>query len=628
MKKIILKTLCLGLLATVALTQTACDSLLNQTSSSEVPASEFWKTEEDATYALMGAYQHVRGLFDRDYYFDGHGELLRVRSQGVLSTSPGNIVRGGAYSNGNYYPDPMWGYGQTFDAYYEMAYGGVNRTNYVIENVQKMIPNAATEESRKNLEAIVGEARLLRGMVYFRLITMWGDVPYFDKVVNDNSEVQYISRTPIAQVKDSILADFTYAFNTLPDKASEEGRAAKPAALAFRGKMKLYWASWKKNGWPELEGFQTNEAEAREYYASAAEDFSHVIDDYGLDLFRGGAPGQCGEPGDGETLPNYFYMFIPSTGNPGGAEGEFVFYFTHGGPGTGQGESLMRDFGGRSVGNSQNWVYPEYVLADRYQSTITGDYCEPLVQMNPNTNPDARTTPNSAVNPQSYANRDYRMKATILWDYEKIQAISSEGTEDGMAVFIYKKNGSTEEIDGVTYNTYRVDGEPTGGYVFRKFLRNYSGGKRDEGDMYWPVIRLADVFLMYAEADNEVNGPQPKAIELVNRVRYRAGLPALAGDKTADRDAFFAAIEQERAVELIGEGQRSFDLRRWRTIEKAFGVTGPGYAGYYCTDTYGGRKQQWYVNPTARDIQRAYIFAIPQSERDRNPNMSQNTPWL
>ncbi len=220
------------------------------------------------------------------------------------------------------------------------------------------------------------------------------------------------------------------------------------------------------------------------------------------------------------------------------------------------------------------------------------------------------------------------MKATILWDYEKIQAISSEGTEDGMAVFIYKKNGSTEEIDGVTYNTYRVDGEPTGGYVFRKFLRNYSGGKRDEGDMYWPVIRLADVFLMYAEADNEVNGPQPKAIELVNRVRYRAGLPALAGDKTADRDAFFAAIEQERAVELIGEGQRSFDLRRWRTIEKAFGVTGPGYAGYYCTDTYGGRKQQWYVNPTARDIQRAYIFAIPQSERDRNPNMSQNTPWL
>ena len=235
MKNIISTIGCVALLAS-AVALTGCDSLLDQTSSSEVPASEFWKTEEDATYALMGAYQHVRGLFDRDYYFDGHGELLRVRSQGVLSTSPGNIVRGGAYSNGNYYPDPMWGYGKTFDAYYEMAYGGVNRTNYVIENVQKMIPNAATEESRKNLEAIVGEARLLRGMVYFRLITMWGDVPYFDKVVNDNSEVQYISRTPIAQVKDSILADFTYAFNTLPDKASEEGRAAKPAALAFRAK--------------------------------------------------------------------------------------------------------------------------------------------------------------------------------------------------------------------------------------------------------------------------------------------------------------------------------------------------------------------------------------------------------
>ena len=209
-----------------------------------------------------------------------------------------------------------------------------------------------------------------------------------------------------------------------------------------------------------------------------------------------------------------------------------------------------------------------------------------------------------------------------------ILTASAGGGGEKNSLHVDVGGGSTEVVDGVEYPTYRVDGEPIGGYVFRKFLRNYGGAKRDEGDMYWPVIRLADVFLMYAEADNEVNGPQPKAIELVNRIRYRAGLPALAGDKTASRDAFFAAIEQERAVELVGEGQRSFDLRRWRTIEKAFGVTGPGYAGYYCTDTYGGRKQQWYVNPTARDIQRAYIFAIPQSERDRNPNMSQNTPWL
>ena len=153
MKNIISTIGCVALLAS-AVALTGCDSLLNQTSSSEVPASEFWKTEEDATYALMGAYQHVRGLFDRDYYFDGHGELLRVRSQGVLSTSPGNIVRGGAYSNGNYYPDPMWGYGKTFDAYsvlwVEDTASDVDFVNGFIETYGDPLGRKASWESTVN----------------------------------------------------------------------------------------------------------------------------------------------------------------------------------------------------------------------------------------------------------------------------------------------------------------------------------------------------------------------------------------------------------------------------------------------------------------------------------------------
>jgi hypothetical protein len=95
----------------------------------------------------------------------------------------------------------------------------------------------------------VGEAKLLRGMVYFKLISMWGDVPYISRVVNDNAEVSGLTRVPMAQVKDSIMADFTYAYEKLPSKAVATGRAGKPAALAFRGKLQLYWASWNKFGW-------------------------------------------------------------------------------------------------------------------------------------------------------------------------------------------------------------------------------------------------------------------------------------------------------------------------------------------------------------------------------------------
>ena len=99
----------------------------------------------------------------------------------------------------------------------------------------------------------------------------------------------------------------------------------------------------------------------------------------------------------------------------------------------------------------------------------------------------------------------------------------------------------------------------------------------------------------------------------------------LAAAKTATKQLFFDAIEQERIVELIGEGQRSFDIRRWRTIEKIWG--GPGSAGVWRIDTYGANQQRYYQNTNDRTYQQNYIFRIPPSERDRNPNLTQNAPW-
>lgn len=618
------KLVSIFLLGTLFVSVSCHDDLLDQLSTTEMPGVEFWKTEKDATTALMGAYSHVRGLFHRDYYFDGQGDYVRIYDgSGILSCSETNITRGGAaYYKGLYFPDPMWNFGSRFDNYFKYCYGGIHRVNYVIDNVERMLPNA-TSESKKNLETIIGEAKLLRGMIYFRLISMWGDVPYIEHIVYDNSEVVNLSRMPIAQIKEKIMSDFTYAFNKLPDRSEISGRAAKPAALAFRGKLQLYWASWNKYGWPELSTFTPDPEEAKKAFSAAAEDFKHVIEDYGLNLFRNGEPGDWGTMGNAEVLPNYYYMFIPSTGNANDG-GEMIFYFTHGGVGSAQGDPYMRDFGGRSQENSQCCLTPAMRLVNRYQSTKTGDFLPEVVGMNPS-DPNARTAENSALNPESYANRDYRMKATMLWDYEMIMSLSSQ-KETGYVPFIFKNWGGKVEINGKEYTTYRTD-RSVDGYVFRKFIRNYGGAGRDEGDMNWPVIRLADVFLMYAEADNEVNGPQPYAIDLVNRVRHRGNLPPLTADKTANYDAFFSAIEQERIVELVAEGQRSFDLRRWRAIERAWGiyVGGPAVYNY---DSHGAQRQGWFFGLSALALRQAYIFKIPQSERDRNPNLTQNTPWL
>ena len=589
-------------------------NLLDQQPTVDLGTASFWKTEGDATIALMGAYADIRPLFDRDYYFDGQGEYSKTRSS-TNSTVENNLQKGGAYNKGGYDPS---GYANKFDSYFRYAYGGVSRANYVIENVTKMLP-AASSTSRPNLEAVVGEARLLRGMVYFRLISMWGDVPYIGHVINDNAEVTNLSRTPIAQIKDSILADFTYAFEKLPVTASQ-GRVGKPAALAFRGKLQLFWACWNKFGWPELSTFTPDAGAATAAYAAAAADFKAVINNYGLTLYMNGEPGECDVAGKADKLPNYYDLFTSrANGNP-----EMIMAFNHGGIGTGQGEELLRDFAGRSLESGQCWVSPRFEVADRYQSTITGDFAPKLIPMNPATQPTARTAPNSALNPQSYANRDYRMKASILWDYEVLAGMASL-KPTGWIPFIYKSWGSQVKIDGVNYIAYNTDGCKSG-YVYRKFVRNKAGLGRSDGDYAYPVMRLADVYLMYAEASNEAVGPQGDAIDVVNRVRHRGNLPPLKADKTATKDAFFSSIEQERIVELLGEGQRGFDLRRWRAIERVWGP--PNGPGVSVRDTQGLEVVPYFQNASQRTYQQCYIFKIPQEERDRNPNLTQNTPWL
>jgi hypothetical protein len=590
--------------------QSSCrKDLLNQQPTTDLGADAFWKTEADATYALMGAYGDVRDCFDRDYYFDGQAEFVRTSGNSTSGDNP--------YNGGNYNPT---GYGSSFDKMFKGLFGAVHRTNYVIDNVNRMLPDAKPT-SVAGLEAIIGEARLLRGMVYFRLISMWGDVPYIGHIVHDNSEVATLSRLPIASIKDSIMADFNYALDKLPSKSPAFGRAAKPAALAFRGKLQLYWASWNKFGWPELETFKPDVAEAQKAYKNAAQDFKKVVTDYGLTLFRNGEPGEIDALGKAEILPNYYYLFT-SAGNLNNPE--MIMTFTHGGTGTGQGEELLRDFAGRSHEGSQCYMVPRYEVADRYQLLSTGDFAPKLIPMNPSTNTGARTALNSAVNPSSYANRDYRMKASIQWDYEMSIGLKSLQST-GFCPFIYKTWGVEVTINGTKYITYSTD-RSNSGYVFRKFVRNTPGLGRSDGDYAFPVMRLADVYLMYAEASNEVEGPQADAIELVNKVRRRGNLPALKADKTADKTTFFNAIEQERIIELLGEGQRSFDLRRWRAIERVWGA--PGGNGLWRIDTQGANQTRYYQNTTERVYQQNYIFRIPPAERERNPNLTQNTPWL
>jgi len=118
-------------------------------------------------------------------------------------------------------------------------------------------------------------------------------------------------------------------------------------------------------------------------------------------------------------------------------------------------------------------------------------------------------------------------------------------------------------------------------------------------NLNWPVYRYAETLLLYAEAENEANGPA-NAYDAINQVRARAGLPALAGLSQAE---FRDSVRQERSWELAFESKHLFDLKRWGLYEAVVGSDPVSLVGWKPTKIW---------------------LAIPQRELDLNPNLTQN----
>lgn len=471
---------------------TSCVSdLLDRQPTTEVSSDLFWTNADDALSSTYGVYQATRTLFATDYYYDGHGEFQNTRGKSHGSIDNGKWAPAGGSTNG-------------FSSMWANAYRVVNRANFTIMNIDKMIEQAGNEETKKSLERINAENHFLRALAYFRLIQNWGDVPFYTHVLSGDAEASSITRTSITEIKEKLMDDLTYAVNNLPATVSdsERGRATSVAALAFRGKLALYWASWKKNGWPELDGFTQDASTANEHYKLAAADFKKVIYDYNLKLFAEDDPGNY-------QTPNYWELFQYYNEYCS----EIIFSIQYGGPLLQQGESLMRDFGTRSTGNAQCWIMPTNRLVNRYQSTITGDFLPELV-LNSDTEVE-----NGALNQKSYANRDWRMRATLLWDEQKMIYISQDGMTAGDSV--------TWRFGVNTSGFINNDASGQTGYIFRKWIRQVGIAERTDGPQDFYLMRLADVYLMYCEAVNETEGPSSELVGLVDKIRSRGNLPGL-----------------------------------------------------------------------------------------------------
>lgn len=140
------------------------------------------------------------------------------------------------------------------------------------------------------------------------------------------------------------------------------------------------------------------------------------------------------------------------------------------------------------------------------------------------------------------------------------------------------------------------------------------------------IIRYADVLLMIAEAENEINGPTQTAYDALNEVRQRAGAKTYTSTNNnlfADATAFKKGIQDERARELCFEGTRKMDLVRWGIY-----VTEMQNAATQAeNDSRASTRRAMMTELASHTITRDLLFPIPQSEIQLNNLMTQNPMW-
>lgn len=446
---------------------------------------------------------------------------------------------GDAGSKGN-----LWG----------LSWYAIRKVNIGIANLDKMTD--ATQE-QKNL--IAGQLYFFRGFFHFQVMQYWGGLPYIDKVLPSN-EIIKIPRLSYQATADKVAADLKKAAELLPVNWDETAvatrtpgnnndRINKLMALGFMAKNYLFAGSPLMNR--ESTGSSTYNAE---YCKKAADTFGQmlqIIDATGryelapysrirevLNTWRTQIiPGS--QPGVRETIMHE---------NLGGANDGWRFRWNQ-----------VNDYRPIVIHQTGIKVYPTANYADYYGMANGLPIVDP-----------EKADPESGYDPEyPWRNRDPRFYNDILIDGEKcVTTASSVGNNEYRQYASLFTNGLMRTADG----NKKVWTGYMNSKIVAKMMNSFDGtGILDQNTFILPLMRLADVYLMYAEATaNGYGSPQSTAtgysltaVAAINKVRDRAGMPGVAAKFLGSTADFMSEVRRERAVELSFEGHRFNDLRRW-----------------------------------------------------------------
>jgi hypothetical protein len=389
---------------------------------------------------------------------------------------------------------------------FNQLFQGIEYANICIANIPKMdMYNNGTDQQKKQLRRMLGEAMTLRAHYYLEAIMIWGDLPAnFAPASSLANANPFPKRTDRDTIYNQLLADLKVAADLVPwrnevaamgDPADE--RITKGTVKGLRARIALFRGGWSLR----QDGTMKRGADYQTYYQIAKDECNDIISS-GQHSLNPSFKGLWKDQVNAHAVvdPNGELMFQASGIGGVGAEDTKLAYYN--GP-------TVNALGNKSINVLPNYFY-------LFDST------------------------------------DLRRDVTCA-----IYNVAADGiTKIGQPI--------TAICDG----KYRRDWITNPSYTPTNAIQ-YFGLK-------WQILRYSDVLLMYAEAENELNGPTAGAYSAVNQVRRRGYGKAIGtADATVDLPAglvkadFFKAVVRERSLELGGEGVRKFDLIRWNLLATA-----------------------------------------------------------
>jgi hypothetical protein len=519
-----------------------CKKTLEESPYSFYSPNNLYSTEADAQSAITGLYGTLEGWS----FFKAPFLFCEDADHDQIVGPVWNFSSQGA---GAY--DQYWGVASLWQGYYNIS----AQVNIILEKVPGIQFSADSTKNR-----ILGEAYFFRGWAYFNLVRLWGPVPVRLENVSAGGSVDK-AKSSVEEVYNQVISDLTQAESLLPSKksafAGPTGSVTLGAAKALLAKVYLTMASGAATGSVTIRGGADNQ-----YYTYNKDVVSGYENMDSKTLFTK-ARDKAQEvisSGDYSLMPTYMELWgRANKNNP-----ESIW------------ELQTQD--NSDYGNYlQYWYSAPWYGGTSYMWMARNLY-------------------------DSYQQQDDRALNGVFHQYFMYGAWMLYPERDSS---LYK-----EAPGGNTAKFYSDYSHP----FTKKFwigtsaevgdaATSTNGGLRD---VNFPILRYADVLLMYAEAANEVgNGPTAEAYQALNMIRERSHENDTSG---LDQQQFRSLVLEERGKELYQENNRRFDLIRWGVFAQVMNQIGT------------------MENVIKTRSNKNLLFPIPQSEINANKLIGSNNP--